>query len=267
MNKKVGYLGPKGTYSECAAEALADGGELCAYPNFPEIFKALASDEIDGAVIPIENTVNGAVTQNLDLLQRAEGVYASAAYVKKIDHRLITLKGADKSGIKRIYSHSQALGQCSAYLAENFPSVKLLATSSTAGSVEMIKNAEDAAIAGAHMCREGYEASPFNISDERNNCTTFLYISKKAPDQARHTSRVFISVTCRHEVGGLLKLLTVLSDHGINMTKIESRPIKDRPGEFRFFIEMEGDYASPDMRRALAQLEKMASSLKLLGCY
>ena len=267
MSKKVGYLGPKGTYSEYAASALAGDACLVPYANFAEVFGSLARGETDGAVIPIENTVNGAVTQNLDLLQQTDGVIAVSSYVKKIDHRLITLKGAELSKIKRVFSHPKALGQCSAYLAEYLPQAKQIAVSSTAYSVEKIASVEDAAIAGAHFCRNGYTISDHNISDEQNNCTTFLFVESGKPDECRHCERIFLSVTCRHEVGGLLRLLEVLNKHAINMTKIESRPIKDRPGEFRFFIEIEGDYASAEIRRAIDELKDRASSLKLLGCY
>ncbi len=267
MSNKVGYLGPKGTYSEYAARAMAGKGELSAYSCFPEIFRALRCGEIGSAVIPIENAVNGAVTQNLDLMQETEGVFAFASYDKKIDHRLITLKGCDLKDIKCIYSHPQALGQCAAYLARNFPEARLIPTSSTAESVEKISSRQDAAIAGAQCAREGYEVSPFNLSDEPDNSTTFLHIAIREPDASARSEKIFFSVTCRHEVGGLLKLLEVLCKHGINMTEIESRPIKDRHGEFRFFMEIEGDYSSPDIRKALAELKDKASSLKLLGCY
>lgn len=279
MRKKVGYLGPKGTYSEQAAIKLAGDAELYSFSCFPEVFKALKDGRTDAAVIPIENTVNGAVTQNLDLMQDTKGVFAIAAYDNKIDHRLVTMKGADKNNIKRIYSHAQALGQCASYLSENFPSAQLIATSSTADSLERISSPEDAGIAGAHSHKEGLEISDFNISDYPQNYTTFLLVVRGEPKEAiemrgeyvgaaqTRCNRVFFSVTCRHEVGGLSDILNVLREHGINMTEIESRPIKDRQGEFRFFIEIEGKPGMPQVDASLKDLKERALSFKLLGCY
>ncbi len=144
---KTGYLGPEGTYSSLAANKLCADSRLIAYPSFFTLFAALKSGEVGAIVLPIENTLNGAVTQNLDLLQETEGVYAKAACAVKIEHHLITATGCDKSKIKRIYSHPQALAQCAKYLALNFPQAKLLETASTAESLDKIKSEEDACIA------------------------------------------------------------------------------------------------------------------------
>lgn len=279
MRKKVGYLGPQGTYSELAAIKLAGDAELIDFVSFPEVFRALKEGRTDAAVIPIENTVNGAVTQNLDLMQETEGAFAIAAYDCKIDHRLVTLRGADAGKIKRIYSHAQALGQCASYLAANFPSAKLVATSSTADSIDKIASPEDAGIAGVQCSREGYVLSDCNISDYPNNFTTFLLVVRGGAEEAiklrslyagaaqTKSDRVFFSVTCRHEVGGLSDMLNVLCSHGINMTEIESRPIKDRQGEFRFFMEIEGKIGQKSVDEALSALKDRALSFKLLGCY
>lgn len=268
MKKEIaGYLGPAGTYSEIAAGKLCPKAEKVAYPSFFTLFSALKSGEVGGIVIPIENTLNGAVTQNLDLLQETEGVYACSACAVKIDHRLITLAGADKKKIKTVCSHSQALAQCAKYLAENFPDAKLIETPSTADSIKKIDGAEVAGIVGAHCKAAGYELSDVNISDVENNYTQFLLVKRGAPETDEKTDRIFFSVTCRHRSGALVDLLTVLKESGINMTEIESRPIKDKTGEFAFFMEIEGDYSDKAVRGALEKLEAAACSFKLLGCY
>lgn len=266
-NGLTGYLGPKGTYSEIAAKKMCAGDEKVAYPSFYTLFAALSNGEINAAVIPIENTLNGAVTQNLDLLQAAENIHACAACALEIDHRLITLKGADKKEIRNIYSHAQALGQCAKYLAENFPAAQLFETPSTADCIGKIKNLSDAGIIGAHCLKEGFELSPYNISDEKNNFTQFLLLKRGAPEEDAVSDRIFFSVTCRHRVGALVELLTVLKDGGINMTEIESRPIKNRTGEFRFFMETEGDYSDLKVKAVLKKLAETAHSFKLIGCY
>lgn len=265
--KVIGYLGPQGTYSEIAAERLCAGAKKVAYPSFFTLFSSLERGETDAIAIPIENTLNGAVTQNLDFMQEAEGVYACSACALKIDHRLITLAGADKEKIKRIYSHAQAFGQCAKYLAHNFPQAKLIETPSTADSVNKLLSVEDAGIVGAHCNLAGLELGKENVSDADNNFTQFLLVKRGAPEEDAESDRIFFSVTCRHRAGALVELLTVLKENGINMTEIESRPIKDKTGEFRFFMEIEGNFADKNIKAALEELKRAANSFKFLGCY
>ena len=264
---KTGYLGPEGTYSSLAANKLCADSRLIAYPSFFTLFAALKSGEVGAIVLPIENTLNGAVTQNLDLLQETEGVYAKAACAVKIEHHLITATGCDKSKIKRIYSHPQALAQCAKYLALNFPQAKLLETASTAESLDKIKSEEDACIAGAHCRRNGFELSEHSISDEKKNYTQFLLVENGEPAEDAFSDRIFFTVTCRNKAGALADLLLILKENQINITEIESRPIKDKTGEFRFFMEAEGNYADPAVKSALEKLKAASHSFKLLGCY
>lgn len=267
MYRTIGFLGPEGTYSEIAAQRLSPQSEKIAFRSFPLLINALKKGEIDCAAVPVENTVNGAVTGNLDLLQEMKDVCAVASCTVKIDHRLVTLKGADKSRIKRIYSHAQALGQCARYLNSNFPDAVLMQSQSTSGCFFQIKSEEDAGIVGAQCKREGFELSDECISDEANNYTVFLLIVRGQPEIVGRTDRIFFSITCRHEVGALVKMLSILSGNGLNMTKIESRPIKNAVWEFRFFIEVEGDYNRSEVRAAIEKVKNASSSFKLLGCY
>lgn len=268
MNEgKIGYLGPEGTYSELAANNLSGDEIKVAYPSFFTLFSALEKGEVEAIVIPIENTLNGAVTQNLDLLQETEEVYATSSCALKIDHRLITVAGADKREIKRIYSHGQALAQCAKYLAENFPNAELCETPSTADCISKLDDAQSAGIVGAHCRVDGYELSDKNISDVENNYTQFLFVKYGLSLACMSSDRIFFSVTCRHQAGALVDLLSVLKESSINMTKIESRPIKNKTGEFAFFIEIEGNYLNDRVKAALKKIKAAALSYKLLGCY
>lgn len=265
--KRVGYLGPDGTYSFLAAKKLCPDAELIAEVSFFTLFKSLSDGVSDAIVVPVENTVNGAVTQVLDLLQESGNICATAACAVGIDHRLATFEGADLKNIERVYSHSQALAQCSEFLAENFPGAKLIETSSTAESLERIASVKDAGIVGGHCYKAGISLSARSISDEEKNYTQFLYVQRGAPADDAFSDRIFFTVTCRHEAGALVGLLSILSESGVNMTEIESRPIKDRTGEFRFFIEIEGNYALPGIKSVLRKVEEQANSYRLLGCY
>lgn len=264
---RIGYLGPEGSYSHIAARTMRPLAELCAYKSFALVMASLTSGETDGIVTPIENTLNGGVLQNIDLLQFTADVCAVEECTVKIDHRLATLCGTDKSRIKRIFSHSQALEQCARYLKENFPSAQLNPTQSTAASLDMIRSEEDAGIVGAHVSREGIVLSESNIADEDNNFTHFLLVRRGKIAPETRSRRIFFSVACPNKSGALLTVLQCISAHSINMTKLQSRPVKNVPDEYAFFIEIEGDYSSPEVKSALKDVTAAANSFKLLGCY
>ncbi len=264
---KCAYLGPCGSYSHLAATRMRPADELIAYGNFRAVISAVETGECNCAVIPIENTLNGGVLQNIDLLQAAEGVVAVEEAALPLDHRIATLKGAEYSGISRIYSHEQPLAQCAEHIAKCFPSAQLIATSSTAASLDMVKTVSDAAIVGAHVKNEGIVLSKENISDGKNNFTDFLLIKRGSINATKQSSKIYFSVTCLHASGALLDILEPMSAGGLNMTKIQSRPIKDRAGEYRFFIEVEGNYADEKVRKVLDGVKNSAKSFKLLGAY
>ncbi len=257
------YLGPEDSYSYLAAKKMTPSHILRAYDSFPLIFRALASGEVDCAVIPIENSLNGEVTQNIDLLQASDGIVAVEECAVEIEHRLATLGKPER--IKRVYSHRQALDQCAEYLFAHFPKAKLIAVPSTSASLEMIKTDEDAGIVGAHVKREGIILSKANIADCAENATVFLKLVRGAVDGGARTRKIYFSVTCPNVTGALIKLLQRVAAHGLNMTKLQSRPIKEARDEFRFFIEAEGDYSQ--LKSAVADISAAALSFKLLGAY
>lgn len=265
--EKVAYLGPDGSYSSLAARKLCPEFLSVPYSSFRLAMNAVTGGECAFAALPIENSLNGAVLANIDLLQSVEGVAAVRETRLVIDHRLATLKGADLRGISRIYSHEQPLAQCSEYLFLNFPDALLIPTPSTAASIEMIKTPSDAAIVGAHVKADGIELSPRNIADSTNNYTDFLLVKKGFADEGKHSSKIYFSVACRHASGALLGVLEPMRAGGLNMTKIQSRPIKDRAGEYMFFIEVEGDYSSPSVRAVLDGIKRGSVAFKLLGAY
>ena len=264
---KCAYLGPCGSYSHLAATKMRPSDELLSCGNFRAVISAVETGECDCAVIPIENTLNGGVLQNIDLLQSAEGVVAVEEAALPLDHRIATLKGTEVGAITRIYSHEQPLAQCGEYLAKNFPSAQLIATSSTAASLDMVKTLSDAAIVGAHVRRDGIVLSEENISDGKNNFTHFLLVKCGSVDTKVQSSKIYFSVTCLHASGALLDILEPMRAGGLNMTKIQSRPLKDRAGEYRFFIEVEGNYADGSVRKVLDGVKKSAKSFNLLGAY
>ncbi|MBQ8374336.1 MAG: hypothetical protein IJX98_02035 [Clostridia bacterium] len=277
---KIAYLGPEGSYSHLAAQYFLESenasgsgwNECMPFRNFAEVLGAVASGKADAAALPIENSLQGSVAQNLDLMQESNGLYAVKEYVLRIDHRLVYKEGVSLSEIGRVYSHRQALNQCSEFLSKKMPFAALRETESTAFGLTKAmedESGKSAAIAGAHVehLRPGFVLSEECLSDEKNNFTHFLLVKKGAETIAKNTDRLFFSTVCPNRPGSLLELLTIIAKHNVDMTKLESRPVKFRAGEFRFFIEADCDYSSEAVRQMLAEIEKNTLECKILGAY
>jgi prephenate dehydratase len=280
---KIAFLGPEGSYSHVAAQAFlkTEGGkkryagdwdECIPFRNFAEVFSAVETGRVDAAAVPIENSLQGGVLQNLDLLQSHENLYATSAIVIRIDHRLAYKEGVKFSEIGRVYSHRQALDQCAAFLNKEMPFASLRDAESTAfGLARAMEDdsGKSAAIVGAHteITRKGFVKSEEGIADEKNNFTQFLLVKKGRDSLPTNSERIYFSAVCPHRPGSLLELLDIIAKHGINMTKIESRPVKNKVGNYRFFIEAECDIASGEMGRLFENIEKNTLECKLLGAY
>lgn len=280
---KIAFLGPEGSYSHLAArsflkveesaETTGQGWDECIpFRNFPEVFQAVKSGRVDAAAVPIENSLQGGVLQNLDLLQSSEDLYAVKELVVRVDHRLVYKEGVKFSEIGRVYSHRQALDQCAGFLSREMPFASLRETESTAFGVARAMEDEtgkSAAIAGAHTenLRSGFVLGETSISDEPNNFTHFLLIKKGKEKLPAHGNRVFFSAVCPHRPGSLLELLQIIAKYDINMTKIESRPVKNKVGDYRFFIEADCDLGSEQVQETFAAIQKDTLEWKLLGAY
>ena len=280
---KIAFLGPEGSYSHLAAQCFlrTEGGvkrhagdwdECIPFRNFAEVFSAVETERVDAAAVPIENSLQGGVLQNLDLLQAHENLYAVAETVIRIDHRLAYKQGVSFAEIGRVYSHRQALDQCSAFLNREMPFASLRDAESTAfGLARAMEDdtGKSAAIVGAHTenLRKGFVKSEESIADEKNNFTHFLLIKKGKEALPQHSERVYFSTVCPHRPGSLLELLAIIAKYGINMTKIESRPVKNQVGDYRFFIEADCDIASKEVQQLLQSIQQNTLECKLLGAY
>ncbi|MBQ8323409.1 MAG: ACT domain-containing protein [Clostridia bacterium] len=281
---KIAFLGPEGSYSHLAAQAFletetrtADAGKAWAdecipFRNFPEVFAAVESGRVDAAALPIENSLQGGVLQNLDLLQASEDLYAVKELILRVDHRLVYKKGVKLSEIGRVYSHRQALDQCAAFLSKEMPFASLRETESTAFGVTRAmedESGKSAAIAGVHTknLRGDFVLGEESIADEKNNFTHFLLVKKGKNTLPANSERVFFSTVSQHKPGSLVALLQIIAKYGINMTKIESRPVKNRVGDYRFFIEADCDIASAQVQEMLNAIRENTLECKLLGAY
>lgn len=281
---KIAYLGPEGSYSHLAAEQFLateqktekanpyERDECIPFRNFTEVFAAVATERVYAAAVPIENSIQGGVLKNLDLLWETEELYAVRELSLKVDHRLVYKEGVKRSEIGRVYSHRQALDQCSAFLAREMPFAALKETESTGfGLVRASEDAsgKSAAIAGAHITRlpAGFVMSEECVSDEQNNRTQFLLVQKGADRIPVSSGKIFFTAACPHRPGSLVALLRIIGDRGVNMTRIESRPVKDKLGDYLFFVEAEGDIGSERIQKMLDEIKKNTLACKLLGAY
>ncbi len=261
---KVSCLGPDGSYSQLAASKMRAGYEIVLCHTFHETVRMLTSGEVDYAVLPIENSLNGGVFECLDLLEE-EDVFAVEEFPLAVDHRLATLEGVKREDIERIYSHEQAFGQCAGYLKEHFPTAEYIRSTATVESLNKL-DAHSAGIVGAHINRQGVVLSEENIADNKGNFTRFLLVERRGEIPA-NSSMVFFSAICADRPGSLLGLLKIFLNRRINLTRIESRPVKDQFGQYRFFIEFAGDLSADWVKRALSEAEKYCLQFKLLGAY
>lgn len=268
----VAYQGTDGAYSQIAAERHFAGRQLVCrgHDSFRAMLESVAAGNADYGMQPIENTTAGSINEAYDLLARMD-LYVVGEEVLRVSHCLLALPGATLEQIRRVYSHPQALAQCSEFLSA-LPSCEVIAFTDTAMSVRRVKNEGDAAQAAIASERagqiHGLSVLRRDIANQRDNFTRFVVVAKKP---ARYdesipckTSLIF---TTRHERGALVRCLNVLADHGLNLTKLESRPRPETPFEYLFYVDFEGNEASENVKSALAGVQAQSSFFKVLGSY
>lgn len=264
--KTIACLGPEGSFSAMASEKFCPGAEIRLCRSFNAVFEAVLAGEADAAALPIENSTQGGILQNLDLLERHSGLYAVSELILPVELHLVRREGVRDEDVRHVYSHEQAIGQCMNYLQKTFPDAQYIYTPSTAVGPGMLDE-HSVGIVGAHMREAGFVFSEENIADEKCNQTHFLLVRKGKQYLAEHSKKVFVCLTLAHRPGALLKFLQTIDSFGLNLTKIESRPIPSMPGAYRFFIEFEGDIAEKVVQYALDTLENGSRGFRFLGAY
>ncbi|MBA4416717.1 MAG: prephenate dehydratase [Syntrophus sp. (in: bacteria)] len=264
--KLIGFQGEHGAFSEEASYAYDPALIPIPYRDFDEIFEEVRTGTIDFAIVPVENSLGGPVTPVNDLLIESD-LKISGEITMPIHHCLLVLPDMDYRDLKTVYSHSRALAQCRTFISRH--KIEPRPYYDTAGSAKMLSENRPAAagaIAG-RLCAELYhlEVLKENIEDHPLNSTRFNVISRYAnPEPGNKCS---IAFTVRHETGSLLEILKTFSDGGINLAKIDSRPMKDDPGEYRFLADFEGSDRDERVIRTLRRIEENTIMFKFLGCY
>jgi len=261
----VAFQGEHGAYSEIAATKLFPEYELIPMRLFQDIFDALRSNSIDCAVVPIENSIEGSVNEIYDLLLDTDKKITGEIFLK-IDHCLIALPNS--TNITKVLSHPQALAQCRNYIKKK--NLDAIPTYDTAGSVRLIKEKKiiDTAAIASKNAAEFYNMKILdqNIEDRKNNFTRFLVLSdhQTTPTKSDRTSMIF---GLKHIPGSLYSVVQEFDHNKINLTKIESRPTKEKPWEYNFYVDFDGHIEEDHVKRAINNIEKKCIFVKILGSY
>lgn len=268
---KIGYLGPKGTFSQEALEEYA-GNKVHAALDFgtiSDMLYAVEAGKIDEAVVPIENSIEGAVNATLDMLAFDVDLKIKAELLIPVNQHLLVKRGAKIEDIKCIISHPQPFGQCRNFIEKNFPNAIIKYSYSTAEAANEVAegNGECAAIASISAAKVyGLDVAARNIQDTSNNSTRFVVLSKESGKRSGYdkTSLVF---STEDKPGSLYRILDIFNLWDINMTRIESRPAKSRLGNYIFFVDIEGHIEDVDVRDAVTMVKRKTSFYKFLGSY
>lgn len=264
---KVGYLGPKGTFSyEICNNIYSDEYEKIPFWTIVDLIKALESYVIDEAIVPIENSLQGCVTEAIDTIIKSNNISIYAEEILKINQNLMAKNKYDLNEIKQVYSHPQALAQCRGYLQNNLKQAELIEVSSTALSAKEVSQKENVACICNMSCREEYnlEIIEKNIQDNNSNETKFwrlLNYNKEVIDANKMT----LIFSTEDKPGALFKVLRIFEENNLNLTKIESRPTKKQLGQYYFWIDV--DLSNNVYEKVIKELKDKVIEFKLLGKY
>lgn len=267
-NLKIAYLGPEGTWTHQAA--IKKFGHSVTYSpqaNFADVFDQVARRKVDYGVVPIENSTEGAVSHTLDLFVDSP-LRICAQILLRIDNCLMA--AIPRGQIKTLYSHPQVFGQCRQWLHRNFPEAGIIEVSSTTTAAQLARqNAADGAAAlGGPLAAELHSLTVLehSIQDRATNTTRFLVIGEKTcPPTGNDRTSILFAIADRP--GSLVRALQAFDHFHVNMSKIESRPSKQKDWEYIFYVDIAGHCDDPAVRDALSDLEKHCSLVKLLGSY
>jgi len=267
---RLAFLGPAGTYGEQAAQRLAAlegvAVELVPKPMIRAVIQAVAEGDCEAAVVPVENSVEGGVTASHDALWEHPDLTVVRALVLPIRHALVGTGPLE--GISEVLSHPQALAQCGHWLARQLPGALQLPTNSTAEAARLVCGSRfRGAIASKEAAAEhGLEVLAYPINDVPGNCTRFVMLRRGDRRLEGPLASLAFSLHANRP-GALLEALSCFSRHGLNMTRIESRPSKREMGEYIFFVDLELPTTSTAVEQALAELEPLCGNLAHFGAY
>lgn len=266
---RVAYLGPQATFSHLAA--IAQFGAAATYApaaTIAEVFHDVENGRADLGVVPVENSTEGVVAHTLDLL--VDSPLAICAEISiPVRHCLLARRGTRLARVRKVIAHPQALPQCRQWLATQLPGVPLVEATSNARAAQVAAREGGTAAIAAEAAADAYglHVLAAGIQDDAGNTTRFLVLGATDSAEASGDDKTSIVVSVRDEVGVLAKLLRPFAQHGIDLIKIESRPLRERPWEYYFFLDLRGHRREARVERALAAVARRALRAKVLGSY
>ena len=265
----VACQGVEGAYSQIAAERLFKAPNIMFFSSWEKIFSAIEAGLCKYGVIPIENSTAGSVKKVYDLMISHEFRIVKTVRIK-IDHNLLVKKGTKLEDIREIYSHEQAINQCSGFLSTLGNGVKITPVENTAKAAQMVAESDrnDVASLFSRNCATQYGLQNLlsSVQDNGNNHTRFICIAKQT-EIYPGADRTSLMLVTPHKPGSLYRILARFNALGINLLKLESRPIPDRDFEFMFYFDIEASVYSPNFIQLLAELEQECDEFAYLGSY
>lgn len=271
---RVAFQGTDGSYSQLAAKKYftdqSGTAQFVGFPSFADALKAVENGDAGYVLLPIENTTAGSINQTYELLRNTD-LRIVGEEILHIEHCLAGLPGTELSSIRKVLSHPQALAQCSRFLGAQ-KDLEVVSFRDTAAAARLVQHAGDstqAAIASEAAARVyGLEVVQRDIADQKENWTRFVIVSAmKMTADPRIPSKISMVFSTPHHHGALSTSLHVLTDHGLNLCKLESRPMPNRPWEYLFYVDVEGSLATEPASLAIATLRRECPYLKILGSY
>ncbi len=267
---KVGFLGPEGTFTQTAVyKQFGHSVRALPFHTIDEVFQEVESGAADFGVVPIENSTEGSVNNTLDMFLTSPLKIGGEVELRIEQHLLGNEKGLER--IERICAHEQSLAQCRSWLREHLPHVELIGMSSNAAGARRARDEQGTAAIGPDVAAQVYELEILvsNIEDRPDNATRFLVVGRELlAASGDDKSTILVSTSGTAEGSGVLfNLLKPLAEHGVSMTRIESRPSRRKNWDYVFFIDLDGHAAESPLREALAELESRSSLFKVLGAY
>jgi prephenate dehydratase len=268
---RIGYFGPRGTFTEQATLRLTGpDDELIPLETIPAALTALRRGEVEAACVPVENSVEGSVNPTLDALAADEPVVAVAEAVLPIRFSVLVRPGVTAAEVRTVASHPHALAQVTGWLARALPAAQVIPAASTAaGAVGVVAGEYDAAVT-APVAAGHYPLAELatDVADVSDAATRFLLLRRPGPLPApTGADRTALVARAADRTGALAELLVELAARDISLTRIESRPTKDRLGEYRFFLDLAGHVAEPRVGDALAALRRRCLDVRFLGSF
>ena len=264
----VACQGIEGAYSQIACDSIFKSPTILYFDTFDHVFKAVESGMCQYGILPIENSTAGSVNATYDLMTRHNFSIVRSARLK-VSHNLLAKAGTGLADIKEVFSHEQAINQCSAFLS-GLKGVKVTVVPNTAVAARMVSQSErrDVAALSSRFCGETYglELLRANVQNRDNNYTRFICISKE-PVIYPGANRISLVIAFENKPGALYEILSKLAALDINMTKLESCPVSGRNFEFIFFLELEASVHEPGVLPMLEELERSCESFQFLGSY